>query len=171
MIAALTHWRLVRHHIEPSQLICWVNQFITSLVVIRHFPHARKSFNGKVKNTKEINWVQLNLCFLDFYNLPVKKQKEKKEKKQSNFLLSNFAVNQKSEAVTRGCSVKMVFLKMLIKLELHEISLSDNVEIKKKTKKLTDFILFLVQNTFFVQRRISVYENTKGHLMVWFWYA
>ena len=55
---------------------------------------------------------------------------------------------------------------MLIKLELHVISLSDNVEIKKKTKKLTDFILFLVQNTFFVQRRISGYENTKGHLMV-----
>ena len=55
---------------------------------------------------------------------------------------------------------------MLIKLELHVISLSDNAEIKNKTKKLTDFILFLMQNTFFVQRRISVYENTKRHLMV-----
>ena len=53
---------------------------------------------------------------------------------------------------------------MLIKLELHVISLSDNVEIK--LKKLTDFILFLMQNTSFVQRRISVYENTKRHLMV-----
>ena len=60
----------------------------------------------------------------------------------------------------------MVFLKMLIKLELHVISLSDNAEIKNKTKKLTDFILFLMQNTSFVQRRISVYENKKRHLMV-----
>ena len=57
-------------------------------------------------------------------------------------MLNNFAVNQKSEVVTRGCSVKMVFLKMLIKLELHVISLSDNVEIKNKTKKFTDFIHF-----------------------------
>ena len=60
----------------------------------------------------------------------------------------------------------MVFLKMLIKLELQVISLSDNVEIKNKIKKLTDFILFLIQNTSFVQRRISVYENKKRHLMV-----
>ena len=75
-------------------------------------------------------------------------------------------MNQKSEVVTRGCSVKMVFLKMLIKLELQVISLSDNVEIKNKIKKLTDFILFLMQNTSFVQRRISVYENKKRHLMV-----
>ena len=171
MIAALTHWWLVPHHIETSQLICWANQFITSLVVIRHFPHAGKSFNRKVKSTKEINRVQLNLCFLDFYNLPVKKQKEKKEKKQSKFLLNNFALNQKSEAVTRGCYVKMVFLKMLIKLEFHVISWSDNVEIKNKTKNLTDFIPFLMQNTIFVRRRIFVYENTKRHLMVWFWYA
>ena len=80
-------------------------------------------------------------------------------------MLNNFAVNQKyQKQLIWGCSVKMVFLKMLIKLELHVISLSDNVEIK--LKKLTDFILFLMQNTSFVQRRISVYENTKRHLMV-----
>ena len=54
---------------------------------------------------------------------------------------------------------------MLIKLELQVISVSDNVEIKNKIKKLTDFILFLMQNTSFVQRRISVYENKKRH---WF---
>ena len=57
-------------------------------------------------------------------------------------------------------------LKMLIKLEFHVISWSDNVEIKNKTKKLTDFIPFLIQNTIFVRRRIFVYENTKRHLMV-----
>ena len=55
---------------------------------------------------------------------------------------------------------------MLIKLEFHVISWSDNVEIKNKTKKLTDFIPFLIQNTIFVRRRIFVYENTKRHLMV-----